>query len=85
MLDLLVYIENQSLFDLKGAQDEKVPQFSCRCCDGRPGRGNPGTLISTIFSALQAELEQAASDKKIELEKYLETLKQPGAGVTLEE
>lgn len=37
------------------------------------------------LSALQAELEQAASDKKIELEKYLETLKQPGAGVTLEE
>ena len=37
------------------------------------------------LNALQAELEQAASDKKVELEKYLETLKQPGASVTLEE
>lgn len=41
--------------------------------------------IRERFNALQAELEQAASEKKVELEKYLETLKQPGAGVTLEE
>jgi len=39
--------------------------------------------IRERFSALQAELEQAATEKKIELEQYLETLKQPG--VTLEE
>ena len=41
--------------------------------------------IRNRLDTLQTELEQAASEKKIELEKYLENLRQPSSGVTLEE
>lgn len=40
--------------------------------------------IRDRFAALQDELTEAANERKVELEKYLETLRQQKSGVQLE-
>jgi gas vesicle protein len=41
--------------------------------------------IQNRLVVLQDELQKAATEKKIELEKYLDDLRQPQTGATLEE